>query len=286
MRAVQWIATGFALSLMATTALGADYPTLRGSQHETPPPPTVYGSTATSNGINWDGLTIGVHAGVSRSYFDFDNSLQTVASGPLRQTILLSEQNPPGWIRTRSGEDRGMNFGGAIGYNYMIDDILLGFEADYTRINQGHTSADFIARQVGTSDGTTHNVTLTSNQTVRLDDYATARIRIGAAYGRFLPFLTLGGAVGRFDVNKSVRIDYAFRQNGAPNFNNALGFPTTATDNRKSHYGYGLAAGAGVDVAITDFAFIRGEYQFVRFSDVRGSTVDVNTVRAMGGVKF
>jgi opacity protein-like surface antigen len=287
MRALRLMAAGLGLgvaSLGMAGAKAADFPVLRGSQYE--PAPTPMGSTTTSNGIDWNGVTIGLHAGLSRTYFDFDNSLQTLAAQPLRQTLLLSEQNPPNWIQVRSGEDRGASFGGAIGYNYMIDDILLGFEADYTRINQGHASGDFIARQVSTSDGTVHNVSLTSNQTVRLDDFATARVRLGVAYGRFMPFITFGGAVGRFDIQKSVRIDYAFQPGGAGPFLNALGFPTTATENRKSQYGYGLAAGLGMDVALTDFAFVRGEYQFARFNDVKGSTIDVNTIRAVGGVKF
>jgi opacity protein-like surface antigen len=244
------------------------------------------GTTTTSNGIDWNGFTIGAHAGLSRTYFDFDTSLQTLAANPLRQTVLLTEYNPPSWIRTRSGEDRGATFGVTAGYNYMIDEILLGFEADYTRVGQSHTSADTIGRRVVTSNGDVNDVTLISSQSMRLQDYATARVRIGVAYGRFLPFITFGGAVGRFDIEKAVNVDWRFQRGGTGAFNNAFGFPTTVTENRRDQYGYGLTAGLGMDVALTDFAFLRGEYQFTRFADVKGATVDVNTIRAVGGLKF
>ncbi len=289
MRKVRIIAAGLALGLASATALtspalAADYPVLRGSQYE--PQPTPMGTTTSSNGIDWSGFTILGHAGLSRSYFDFDTSLQTLAAQPLRQSILLTEYNPPSWIRTRSGEDRGITFGAAVGYNYMIDDILLGFEADYTRIGQSHTSADQIGRRVTTSNGDVNDVILTSQQTVRIHDYVTARIRLGAAYGRFLPYVTFGGAVGRFDVDKSVNIDWRFQRAAVGPFVTALGFPTTVTDNRRNQYGYGFSGGLGLDVALTDFAFVRGEYLFTRFGDVRGSTIDVNTIRGAAGVKF
>ncbi len=114
---------------------------------------------------------------------------------------------------------------------------------------------------------------------MRIHDYVTARIRLGAAYGRFLPYVTFGGAVGRFDVDKSVNIDWRFQRAAVGPFVTALGFPTTVTDNRRNQYGYGFSGGLGLDVALTDFAFVRGEYLFTRFGDVRGSTIDVNTIR-------
>ncbi len=93
MRKVRIIAAGLALGLASATALtspalAADYPVLRGSQYE--PQPTPMGTTTSSNGIDWSGFTILGHAGLSRSYFDFDTSLQTLAAQPLRQSHLLT----------------------------------------------------------------------------------------------------------------------------------------------------------------------------------------------------
>jgi outer membrane immunogenic protein len=284
MRVFRVLAATALTAILMSNAQAADFPTLRGSQYDASP--SSLGQVSGGSGVDWNGFTIGVHGGLSRSYFDFDNSMQSLAAQPLRQTALLSEYNPPNWIQTRSGQDRGQTWGAMVGYNLMIDDIVVGLEADYTRANQGHSSADLIGRRVVTSNSDVNDVTLTSNQTVSVTDYATARIRLGYVVGRFMPFVTLGGAVGRFDSTKTVGIDWRFQRAGVGGFGNAFGFPTVVSDSKRDVYGYGLTGGAGLDIALTDFAFVRAEYQYVRFADIKGTTVDMNTIRVGAGVKF
>ncbi len=77
----------------------------------------------------------------------------------------------------------------------MIDDILLASRR-ITPASASHTPAPTRSAAGGDLHGDTNDVTLTSQQTVRIHDYVTARIRLGAAYGRFLPYVTFGGAVG------------------------------------------------------------------------------------------
>ncbi len=284
MRVFRVLAATALTTLLAANAQAADFPTLRGSQYDAPP--SSLGQVSSGSGVDWNGFTIGVHGGLSRSYFDFDTSMQAVAAVPLRQTSLLSEYNPPSWIQTRSGQDRGQTWGAIVGYNVMIDDIVVGLEADYTRANQSHSSYDQIGRRVTTSNGDVNDVILTSAQTVSINDYATARVRLGYVVGRFMPFATFGGAVGRFDSTKTVGIDWRFQRAGVGAFGNAFGFPTVASDSKRDVYGYGLTGGVGLDIALTDFAFVRAEYQYVRFADVKGSVIDMNTIRVGGGVKF
>lgn len=284
MRVSVLFATGVLTTLMASSAaLAADYSMLRGTQQDAP---QSMGRVVADEGIDWNGLTIAAHGGLSRTYFDFDNSMQTLATTPFRQTLLQSEINPSSWIKTRSGQDRGQSFGAILGYNLMIDDIVVGLEADYTRIGQKHSSSDFIGRRVSTSNGDVNDVTLASTQAVEINDYATARVRLGLAKGRFMPFVTFGGAAGRFNSNQTVVSNWNFQRAGFGPFQTAVGFPATSSDNRKNIYGYGLTGGVGVDVALTSNVFLRAEYQYVRFADVKGTTVDVNTIRAAGGVKF
>ena len=66
----------------------------------------------------------------------------------------------------------------------------------------------------------------------------------------------------------------------------AVGYPLTVGAAKKNVYGFGLAVGAGVDMALTDNLFLRGEYQLIRFADVEGTTTTVNTARVAAGVKF
>lgn len=271
------------LALGAAAASAADY--LRGSQVDSPPP-QVWGQQQMSSGLDWSGFYFGAHGGWSRTFFDPGTSLQTLAGQPMRQSSLLTEFNPPSWIQVRTGEDSGANFGAMAGYNMTFGDTMIGFEADYSRINQSYSGNDFIARRVVTSNGDVNDVTLTSNQGIRLADYITGRVRFGWSYGRYMPFATFGGAVGRFDMNSSVLVDWRFQPGGVGAFVNAAGFPTTVGTNRRNVYGFGMTAGAGVDVLLAENIFLRAEYQFVRFGDVKGATIDVNTIRAAAGVKF
>jgi len=54
----------------------------------------------------------------------------------------------------------------------------------------------------------------------------------------------------------------------------------------KSTVAVGFTAGAGVDIALTQNIFLRGEYQYAWFVDFNGHKFNVNTIRGGAGVKF
>ncbi len=72
--------------------------------------------------------------------------------------------------------------GGTVGYNYQMGQTVLGLEGD----------GDWSDIRGSTNGGT---CTGTSCET-RNDWLATARGRVGYAFGRFMPYLTAGGAFG------------------------------------------------------------------------------------------
>ncbi|MBN9442660.1 MAG: porin family protein, partial [Bosea sp.] len=131
---------------------------------------------------------------------------------------------------------------------------------------------------------------LTTNQSAKLNDYGTARLRMGWAFGNFMPFATIGGAVGRFNTSSTVTAtNYLTQTNpvtGAVYQGTAAGYPLTVGATKKNVYGFGLAVGGGVDWALGENIFLRGEYQLIRFADVEGTTTTVNTARAAVAVKF
>jgi outer membrane immunogenic protein len=87
----------------------------------------------------------------------------------------------------------------------------------------------------------------------------STRLRAGYAMGRFMPFATLGVAYGHFNVHEiynvggDLRLDY--------------GSGTRA----------GLAAGAGMNIAVTDNIIVGGEY---RYTDFARATVAASTMEA------
>lgn len=272
-------------ALGATTAVkAADYPVLRGSQIEDAPAPETFDSR-----MNWSGFYYGGGVGVSSTKFEPGSGLQDLARFAYRNTLLGSEYDMGSLVgNLPSKTDSGATFFGFAGYNWTFGDVILGFEADYTRSNHEYMLTDYIARSSTTSNGSFNSYSLTTTQGAELLDYATARIRMGWAYGRIMPFGTIGGAVGRFDTVSTINATWRFipttSTTGATV--NAAGYPLTVGAAKKNVYGFGLTAGLGVDWALTDNLFLRAEYQIVRFADVEGTTTTINTGRVAAGLKF
>jgi len=275
--------TALATSFLAAPVVAADYPVLRGSQIEDAPP--------APSRFTWDGFYFGGGAGVSDTQFKPGNGLQDLARFAYRNTLLGSEYDMGNLLgNLPQKRDSGATYFGFAGYNWTFGDAMLGFEADYTRSGQDYLLSDYIARRAVTSNGTVNDFSMTTNQGAKLNDYATARLRMGWAVGNFMPFATIGGAVGRFNTTSTILATWNITQTnpvtGALEQGQAAGYPLIVGATKKNVYGFGLTVGGGIDWALTDNVFLRGEYQLIRFADVEGTTTTVNTARAALGVKF
>lgn len=277
------------LSLAAASANAADYPVLRGSQVEdAPPEPSdLFGSGPTS----WSGFYFGGGAGVTDTKFQPGTGLQDLANFAFRNTLLGAETNMGSFVNNLpSKRDSGATFFGFAGYNIAFGDAVVGLEADYTRSDHSYAINDFISRRSITSNGSVNDWSLTTNQGATLNDYATARVRMGWAYGRIMPFATVGGAVGRFDTTSTIRATYFLTQTnpvtGVISSGNASGYPLTVGATKKNVYGFGLTVGGGIDMALTENLFLRAEYQLIRFADVEGTVATINTARVAAALKF
>ncbi|SFJ55548.1 Opacity protein [Bosea sp. OK403] len=280
-------AAGFVL-VVDRAASAADYPVLRGSQQTEDAPPRDFDSGT----FNWSGFYFGGGAGVSDTNFKPGNGLQDLARYAYRNTNLGAENDMGSFVSNLPEKrDSGATFFGFTGYNFAFGDAILGLEADYTRSGHSYSESDFIARQTTTSDGTINNWSMTTNQGAKLHDYATARLRMGWAYGRIMPFATIGGAVGRFDTTSTIDATWRFTRTNAVTGaieNNvvASGYPLRVGATKNNVYGFGLTIGGGIDMALTENLFVRAEYQLIRFADVEGTTTTINTARVAAGLKF
>lgn len=277
--------TALATSLLAAPTLAADY--LRGTQAFEAP----QGAVTFERGINWSGFYFGGGAGVSDTKFKPGDGLQNLARFAYRNTLLGAEHDMGNLLgNLPEKRDSGATFFGFAGYNFTFGDAVIGFEADYTRSGHEYRLGDYIARRATTSNGTVNDFSLTTNQGAKLDDYATARVRLGWAAGSFMPFATFGGAVGRFNTTSTITAtNYITQLNpvtGLIEQGQAAGYPLIVGATKKNVYGFGLTVGGGIDWALADNMFLRGEYQLVRFADVEGTTTTVNTARAALAVKF
>lgn len=263
--------TTLATSLLAAPVVAADYPVLRGSQIEDAPP--------APSSFSWEGFYFGGGAGVTDTKFKPTTTFPSAALFAFNNTALGRQLgiNSLTNVTIEKG-DSGATYFGFLGYNVAFGDAVLGIEADYTRSGHAFQSDAYVLSSAAVVNGVVQNFDLRTLQSAKLDDYATLRLRMGWAFGNFMPFATIGGAVGRFNTLSRV---YAVNSVTQADLT-----PASAALVKKNTYSFGLSAGGGVDWALGDNLILRGEYQLIRFADVDGTTTTVNTARAALGVKF
>jgi outer membrane immunogenic protein len=281
MRIVTVLTVAAALATVAAApVLSADYPVLRGSQIDSAP--ASYGSA----GIDWSGFYVGGHGSYSSTNFNSANRYNDDSTSVAR--LVTAVRASAAGFNTASLEQAypvprnsasGIGFGVLAGYNWAIGDVVVGAEADYTILNKGvtrQTSEIVLAGPNRTS--------LTSIQDVKLQDYASLRLRAGWTTGNLMPFATAGVAVGRFDTNFTARGTRETLIGGA--YLSNPGFPIDFGKAEKNTWAVGFTAGAGVDYALTENFLVRGEYLFTTFSKVNGTDTFLHTARVAGAVKF
>jgi len=266
-----------------TVAGEFDMPTLRGSSPFIPASPKY---------VRWSGAYVGGFVGGAQASVDFGNAAKELIASILRNTWIENEFNASDWSRLPNGGDRSSTQGGFIGYNTQWQDVVVGIEATYTRLSIAASSTDAITR-VLTHNDFNYSVTVASSASYQLTDYGSLRVRAGWVVDQFLPYGTLGLAVGRGSYSRSATVSYP-----APIYNlppptppdqppptpPAFG-PVSETQARTNAYIWGYAIGGGLDIAVLPHLFVRGEYEFVALP-IAGMQMNLHNVRVGGALKF
>jgi outer membrane immunogenic protein len=272
---MRWLMCALLVAGSTQGAAAADFglPILRGSTYE------VTGPT------RWDGFYVGAQAGGTWSGTDFANSTKSLVSFILRNTTIESEQHVSDWTTLGKADTSGTSYGGFIGYQMQWDEAVIGIEANYNRTNMSTSASDTMRRTFSTSDGYSNDVQVTGTSSIRITDYGTARFRAGWAAGNFMPYAFVGVAAGRADVTRSARVI-------------ASGFDTTGSGNppyssditnsavMSGAFAYGWTTGFGLDLAVMQCFFVRGEYEYVQFGAFNDLKTHIHTARLAAGVKF
>lgn len=264
---------------LAQPALAADMGILRGSFA----PPSTY--------QNWQGVYVGGDAGVGGGGANFGNAGGQLVNSIVANTFLQTTYGVQNWV-TGGKADTGnaAQYGGFIGYNAQWDDVVIGLEANYHHTNLsaaagGRTPPNgFI--QLAQGDWL-YPTFVSGVSTISLTDFGTIRSRFGWAFDRFLPYVTAGVALGRASYWTTATAGFTtLVYNGATSPTPAPPTgPWSATlgEGKSNALIYGFTAGLGMDVALTQNIFLRGEYEFIQFSQMR---LNLNNARAGIGVKF
>jgi outer membrane immunogenic protein len=175
----------------------------------------------------WNGLYVGVNAGYAWNNND----------------VKLEGLGGTGWIpyhpdplRTWSTDGNGFTGGAQIGYNRQFDTLVLGVEADISKIN-----ADADLKANGSFNGDAYSLRLREN----LDWLSTVRGRVGVTpTSGTLLYVTGGLAVGK--VSSTSNLDW----------------PLTHYDASESSTKAGWTAGGGVEYALTPNWSLKAEYLY------------------------
>lgn len=273
--------------MAATPAIAADLPVLPWLNGNEGPAPTYVPFGEGAKFTDWRGFYVGGLFSFSDVTANFGNATQGPIAFSLRQSELQNQFSPSSWqvLGTASHGDTG--FGGFAGYNfeYLTPNgrVVLGFEGNYE-----HTMLSLVApnapisRVVTLSSGATDAVTLTGSGQLSNLDFATVRGRAGWDFNGILPYVFAGLAVGRADLNINETATVVQTQQGQP----PQTFVFTGTAGKSSEWLWGYAVGAGLDFALTNHFFLRGEYEYVQFAPVANTSININTVRVGAAIKF
>ena len=168
-------------------------------------------------------------------------------------------------------------------------------EATYTHTNFNTTAASAAVARIFPSLSTAVGVAASGR--LDLTDYGEARFRAGYVVGNLLPYGFIGMAVGRASYSVSTLADLTQDTNATPTYSCAgsgaavpgakcqdfLFFNSAGQNNALL---YGFSVGGGLDWALTQNIFVRGEFDFVQFAPISSISLAIISGRVGAGYKF
>lgn len=283
-----------AMAGMAFGAQAADLPDL----------PVLRGSfTPVAAPRNWDGWYVGGQLGYASGEMDFSHSVRSLTNFILRNSVLQAPVEQ--WALLSKNHAQATSFGAFGGRNWQWDDLMFGFEVNYTYFtNMQSASSNSMTRTIVNPAGSqpppghtySYVTTLSGSAGLQLKDVLTFRGRTGWAVGNALPYLFGGLAVGRTDVSRAASVsstlydDYDVTNTVTgvtTHFTDNLGtFAVSASDKRSNNFVPGWTAGLGMEYCLWGGLFMRGEWEYMRFLTTKDINFSVNNVRMGVGYKF
>ena len=164
-----------------------------------------------------------------------------------------------------------MSYGGFVGYNVQWDDVIIGVDVNYNR-------SSFARRRAGDADPSRRQRrrqrlrrdSRRQRASMRITDYGAARVRAGWIVGNFLPYATVGVAVGRADVTRSAHVYGAETRRSAAIDRRCRRSTSPTSDGKNGAFIYGWAAGGGIDMMVMPNLFVRGEFEYIWFTKLQG----------------
>jgi outer membrane immunogenic protein len=260
-----------------------------------------------ASGNIWEGAYAGVFAGWGTGTSNFKNAAKGQIETLMRQTDLETEQKVSTLALPTKSTTNGPHFGAYAGYNWAFEDSVFGIEADYQRTNYDFSAKGDASRVYALASGYNANFSYNATDKAKVENIATARVRIGYAMGNVLPFITFGAAFAHGQRATSVNIPAItyYDPNPATYSSSVVCAATCSTVTTQTYFpkspytvaarsasiaktnqfGFGFAGGFGADYAITPNVLVRAEYQFAKVG-FGGADVVMSSARAGVAAKF
>lgn len=275
-----------ALALSTTSVIAADYGALRGSQMG---PTTRYTpSPAASDKTNWEGFYLGAMAGYSHAKNTGSTDVNQMLANAFRLTAIQNEYQVSNWPTLVPGPTRSPVYGLFGGYNMVDEDVVFGLDVQAGSINHKMSASDYIGRVVTPNSGFIETVRITSSVKRSIDGYATMRLRVGQAFGNFLPYIAGGIAVGKGSATANVSYQHTGVEAAPADPLNPRTFDTglrTLTSGNRNAYALGFSGAIGMDFMFGGNMFGRAEFSHTRFNS-DNIRAEISKVNAGVGVKF
>jgi outer membrane immunogenic protein len=176
-------------------------------------------------------------------------------------------------------------------------DLITGIEATYTYTNLNTTASSTPIGRIFPAINT--QAAVSANGHLDLIDYTEVRARAGYVVGNLLPYGFIGVAMGRAnysvsaatDVTQTIlptstsKPDYTCAGTGAQT-PTCQDFPFSASAGQSNTPIWGFSVGGGLDWALTQNVFLRGEFDFVQFAPISNISLSIISGRVGVGYKF
>jgi outer membrane immunogenic protein len=272
-----------AMSAFTAPAAAADYPVLRGTTAPSLPPPPVMPEPEFA--AKWDGFYFGGLAGYTHADFNPGGALINLARGALQGTTAENQFNMSQLMRAEPFGTKNYRYGAFMGYNWAFGDVVLGVEADYTRLQLGGRYTHPGVSRVYSVGALQETTTLGGYSAAELNHLFSLRGRAGYTMGSLMFYATGGLAFGYGRTDSSLTVTQVQVDPAAGNA--IVAGPTTVTRSKTANNAFytGGTVGLGLEYMFGGL-LLRGEYLYTRLGAQGGTTVDVNQARLGAGVKF
>ena len=175
---MRWVICAVVLLALAPSAFAQDFDALRGPQSVGPPSFT-----------RWSGFYFGGQIGYSGATTNFQGTTQGPLAYALRDSLVESDFEPSQWPLLGNDGADATSYGGFVGYNTQWQELVLGAEIDYSRVNMSFFAPStpmgrsFTNPPDATGAVTMYNIEAAASATLHLTDYASLRARAGWIFG-------------------------------------------------------------------------------------------------------